>query len=159
MCYHWIEENSFVGIDCAEHLSYNLHCWLCYVKTVRCSFSLSRLSKSNECFCRTHHNSCHPSLVPVWFPLWALSQQFMETDESVEKKNCARITIVGGWRLNLNRPYLNSICLSLAPWHWGERLALRPHPLSTELTGFKRKLQVPSPGLCQSRLELVSLHS
>lgn len=37
-------------------------------------------------FERLDHNSCHPSHVPVSFPLWALSQQFMETDESVEKK-------------------------------------------------------------------------
>lgn len=89
--------------------------------------------------------------------LWKLMNQW--------KENFARITIVSGWRLNLSPPaYLNCICLSLALWDWGEGFALRPLLFSTapwrrsRLTGFKRKLQVPSPGLCQSRFELVSPH-
>lgn len=125
------------------------------------------LSKSNECFWKLNHNSCHPSHVPVSVPLWTLSQQFMETDESVEKQNRARSTIVSGWHSNLNPPAcLNSVCLSLATWDGGEGFALRPHLLSTEPwrrrrrpPGSKPQLQVPSPGLYQSRLELVSPHS
>lgn len=124
---------------------------------------LIHLSKSNECFWKTWPQQLSPSHVPFSFPLWDLSQQFMETDESVGG-DCARITIVSGWYSILNPPaFLNSVCLSLALWE-GVGFALRPHLLSQEPqrrrpTGSKPLLQVPSPGLYQSRLELVSPHN
>lgn len=128
-------------------------------------FSLIHLSKSNKCFWSLNHNSCHPVMCLFCFlfelfpnSLWKLMNQW--------KKNCARNTIVCGSRSNLNPPAcLNSVCLSLSPWDGGEGFALRLHLLSTEpwrrrrLTGSKPQLQVLSPGLYQSRLELVSPHS
>lgn len=89
--------------------------------------------------------------------LWKLMNQW-------KKKNRARITIVSGRRSILNPlACLNSVCLNLAPWE-EVGFALRPHLFSTEPrrrrpTGSKPLLQVPSPGLYQSRLELVSPHN
>lgn len=127
--------------------------------------SLIHLSKSNEYFWKTWPQQLSPqscacfvsslSSFPTVYGNWWISGK---------KKNCARITIVSGWRSILNpSACLNSVCLNLAPWERGG-FALRPHLLSTEPrrrrpTGSKPLLQVPSPGLYQSRLELVSPHN